>query len=246
MLPELISMQGPDEPATSEHVMLSSGRYIHFGPFRIDQQRQEVTRNGSRLKLQGKVYQILLALLEKPGEVVTREELRVRLWPADTHVNYDANVNTTVNKLRQALGDSTDKPLYIETIPRKGYCLVVQPEVSDKSGNPHHALSESSPDSAKESPRSSLGFEFSKSDVWIVLGVIGLILVGMLLGAGITRLWISPVVPMSPSPLTITFSIPAMRTLGSSYCFGAWPDRNSVHGPAFMSRKYGSCHAYSG
>ncbi len=210
MLPELISMQGPDEPATSEHVMLSSGRYIHFGPFRIDQQRQEVTRNGARLKLQGKVYQILLALLEKPGEVVTREELRVRLWPADTHVNYDANVNTTVNKLRQALGDSTDKRLYIETIPRKGYCLVVHPEVSDKSGNPHYALSEPSPDSAKESSRNSLSFEFSKSDVWIVLGVIGLILLGMLLGAGITRLWISPVVPMSPSPLTITFSVPAM------------------------------------
>ncbi len=212
MSPELISMQGPDEPATSEHVMLSSGRYIHFGPFRIDQQRQEVTRNGARLKLQGKVYQILLALLEKPGEVVTREELRVRLWPADTHVNYDANVNTTVNKLRQALGDSTDKPLYIETIPRKGYCLVVQPEVTDKSGNPRYPLSESSPDSAKESPRNSLSFKFSKSDFWVVLGVIGLILLGMLLGAGITRLWISPVVPMSPSPLTITFSIPAMRT----------------------------------
>src|SRR5213595_677004 len=103
MSPEVISMREPDEPTTSERVLLSSGRYVLFGPFRIDQQRQEVTRNGSRLKLQGKVYQTLLTLLEKPGEVVTREELRMRLWPADTHVNYDANVNTTVNKLRQAL-----------------------------------------------------------------------------------------------------------------------------------------------
>ena len=84
-----------------------------------------------RLKLQGKVYQVLLALIEKQGEVVTREELRVRLWPAETHVNYDANVNTTVNKLRQALGDSSDKPLYIETIPRKGYCLIVPSELAD-------------------------------------------------------------------------------------------------------------------
>src|SRR6267142_1842903 len=124
MSPEVISMQEPAEPAASDRLALSSGRYIHFGPFQIDQQRQEVTRNGSRLKLQGKVYQVLLTLLEKPGEVVTREELRIRLWPADTHVNYDANVNTTVNKLRQALGDSSDKPLYIETIPRKGYCLL--------------------------------------------------------------------------------------------------------------------------
>ena len=206
MSPELISMQGPDEPATSEHVMLSSGRYIHFGPFRIDQQRQEVTRNGSRLKLQGKVYQILLALLEKPGEVVTREELRVRLWPADTHVNYDANVNTTVNKLRQALGDSTDKPLYIETIPRKGYCLLVQPEVSNKAPHSHLAQSESAADSAREVSRSSGSLTLSKSDVWVVLGVIGLILAGMLLGAGITRLLISHAAPVTPYHLAGIFS----------------------------------------
>jgi len=125
-------MREPDEPTISGPSLLSSGRYVHFGPFRIDQQRQEVTRDGTRLKLQGKVYQTLLTLLEKPGEVVTREELRMRLWPADTHVNYDANVNTTVNKLRMALGDSSDKPLYVETIPRKGYCILVQPEVSTK------------------------------------------------------------------------------------------------------------------
>src|SRR3982075_43989 len=131
MSPEVISMLEPDEPATSDRTLLSSGRYVLFGPFRIDQQRQEVTRDGSRLKLQGKVYQVLLTLLEKPGDVVTREELRQRLWPADTHVNYDANVNTTVNKLRQVLGDSTDKPLYIETIPRKRYCLLVTSEASE-------------------------------------------------------------------------------------------------------------------
>jgi len=112
-------MREPDEPTTSERILLSSGRYITFGPFRVDQQRQEVTRNGARLKLQGKVYQVLITLLEKPAKSLTREELRMRLWPADTHVNYDANVNTTVNKLRQALGDSSDKPLYVETIPRK-------------------------------------------------------------------------------------------------------------------------------
>ena len=117
----------------------SGPRFMRFGPFQVDQQRQEVTRNGSRLKLQGKVYQVLVALLDKPGEVVTREELRQRLWPADTHVNYDANVNTTVNKLRQALGDSTEKPLYIETIPRKGYCLVITSEASDVPGTPLEA-----------------------------------------------------------------------------------------------------------
>ncbi len=206
MSPEVIAMREPDEPTTSERVLLSSGRYVLFGPFRIDQQRQEVTRNGARLKLQGKVYQVLLTLLEKPGEVVTREELRVRLWPADTHVNYDANVNTTVNKLRQALGDSSDKPLYIETIPRKGYCLLVQPEVSDKPAHPLFPQSETSADSSQEASRRLVAPSFSKSDVWIVLGVIGLILAGMLLGAGITRLWISHAASMAHYPLAIFFS----------------------------------------
>jgi len=206
MSPEVISMLEPDEPTTSERFVLSSGRYVHFGPFQIDQQRQEATRNGSRLKLQGKVYQVLLALLEKPGEVVTREELRMRLWPADTHVNYDANVNTTVNKLRQALGDSSDKPLYIETIPRKGYCLLVQPEVSDKSTAPLFTRADASVETAKTAPRNAGTIEFSRSDVWIIFGVIGLILAGMLLGAGITRLWISHAAPLAPDRFSIFLS----------------------------------------
>lgn len=161
-------------------------RFIRFGPFQLDQQRQDLTKNGARLKLQGKVYQVLVALIEKQGEVVTREELRQRLWPADTHVNYDANVNTTVNKLRQILGDSTDKPLYIETIPRKGYCLVARWEASDAPGTEmvaesvrEAAPSIVSPPVAKEPSASLSGF-------WMPIGVVGLILAGMLLGAGIT------------------------------------------------------------
>jgi DNA-binding winged helix-turn-helix (wHTH) protein len=164
----------------------SGPRFMRFGPFQVDQQREEVTKNGSRLKLQGKVYQVLVALLDKPGEVVTREELRQRLWPADTHVNYDANVNTTVNKLRQALGDSTEKPLYIETIPRKGYCLVIPSEASDVPGTPlepevvsENALAQAPPALADEPAPKRSGF-------WVPLGVAGLILAGMLLGAGIT------------------------------------------------------------
>jgi DNA-binding winged helix-turn-helix (wHTH) protein len=210
MSPEVISMREPDEPTTSERLILSSGRYVQFGPFQIDQQRQEVTRNGSRLKLQGKVYQVLLTLLEKPGEVVTREELRMRLWPADTHVNYDANVNTTVNKLRQALGDSSDKPLYIETIPRRGYCLLVQPEISDKSLAALYVQDKKAEDSVNPVSRTSGGFVISKSDIWVILGVIGLILAGMLLGAGITRLWITHAAPIAPYPLSILLSSASM------------------------------------
>src|SRR5204863_584607 len=174
MSTEVISMREPDEATVSERMLLSSGRYVSFGPFRIDQQRQEVSRNGSRLKLQGKVYQILLTLLEKPGEVVTREELRMRLWPADTHVNYDANVNTTVNKPRQALGDSSEKPLYIETIPRKGYCLLLQPEFADVPVTVAAIPQENAPN-GKPHPQTPMS---AKTDLWITLGIIGLILGG--------------------------------------------------------------------
>jgi DNA-binding winged helix-turn-helix (wHTH) protein len=173
-----------------------ASRYIRFGPFQVDQHRQEVTKSGARLKLQGKVYQVLLALIEKQGEVVTREELRMRLWPADTHVNYDANVNTTVNKLRQALGDSSDQPLYIETVPRRGYCLVVQPEGSDL---PAVSLSAAPAVGANgNSHPAAQGSSNKKSDAWITVGVVALIIAGMLLGAVITRLWISH---FAPGPL---------------------------------------------
>ena len=184
-----------------------TSRYIRFGPFQVDQHRQEVSKNGTRLKLQGKVYQVLLALIEKQGEVVTRDELRFRLWPADTHVNYDANVNTTVNKLRQALGDSSDKPLYIETIPRKGYCLVVQPEFADTpvAVTPPPPQASTNGNSHAETPGSP------KTDVWITLGIIGLILAGMLLGAGITKLWIRQVAPVSDQ-LPFLMFVPRLLT----------------------------------
>src|SRR5882724_1790091 len=131
MTPNLSStMDLPMDPGLLQGTS-SKARYVRFGPFCIDQQRQQVSRNGARLRLQGKVYQVLIVLLQKQGEVVTRDELKQALWPADTHVNYDANVNTTVNKLRQALGESTDKPLYIETIPRKGYSFISTAEFYD-------------------------------------------------------------------------------------------------------------------
>jgi DNA-binding winged helix-turn-helix (wHTH) protein len=174
---------------------LNTARYVRFGPFHIDQQRQQVYRNGSRLRLQGKVFQVLMVLLQKQGEVVTREELKQALWPADTHVNYDANVNTTVNKLRQALGESTDKPLYIETIPRKGYSFISTAEFSEvpfpalppaSSAAGTSANSEASDSPARDSPRSNR---------WLTVIIIGLILAGMLLGAGAATYWISHFAP---------------------------------------------------
>ncbi len=186
MGPNVTSTLEPEMAAGPSRILALRSRYIRFGPFQVDQHRQEVSKNGSRLRLHGKVYQVLLALIEKQGEVVTREELRIRLWPADTHVNYDANVNTTVNKLRQALGDSSEKPLYIETIPRKGYCLVGNPEFTDIPVT----VAVVAPQNAINGKPRAENAGSPKTDLWITMGIIGLILGGMLLGAAITKLWI--------------------------------------------------------
>lgn len=189
---ELSSRLEPETAAASGRPLPLSSRYIRLGPFQVDQHRQEVTKNGVRLKLHGKVYQVLLALIEKQGEVVTREEIRVRLWPADTHVDYDPNVNTTVNKLRQALGDSSDQSLYIETIPRKGYCLVIAAEFAD-SPLPRAEAQDGAPNGSLNGGR--INSAPAKSDLWIIFGVVGLILTGMLLGAVISKLWIMHFAP---------------------------------------------------
>lgn len=109
----------------------AQGRYLRFGQFQVDLRREELFKEGSRVRIPNKVFQVLMALIERPGEIVTRDALRARLWPGGTFVNYDANVNTTVNKLRLALGDSPDKPMYVETIPRQGYCFLGNVERAD-------------------------------------------------------------------------------------------------------------------
>jgi len=92
-----------------------------FGVFEIDPRAAELRKHGVRIKLQEQPFQILSLLLEHPGEVVTREELREKLWPAHTFVDFDRSLNKAMAKLRAALGDSADRPRYIETIPRHGY-----------------------------------------------------------------------------------------------------------------------------
>jgi TolB-like protein/DNA-binding winged helix-turn-helix (wHTH) protein len=98
-----------------------SARHFEFGLFVVDTSASEVRKQGVRIKVQDKPFQLLVLLLENAGKITTREELRRGLWPSDTFVNFDANLKTTVNKLRQALGDSAESPIFIETIPRQGY-----------------------------------------------------------------------------------------------------------------------------
>src|SRR5947199_81509 len=97
---------------------------LRFGVFEVDVRAGEVHKQGARIKLQERPFHVLTVLLQRPGEVVTREELRSQNWPADTFVDFDNSLNTAINKLREALGDSADNPRFIETLPRRGYRFI--------------------------------------------------------------------------------------------------------------------------
>src|ERR1700760_4241240 len=103
---------------------VNTPRAWRFGVFELDAPTGELRRNGTVVKLREQPARILLLLLENAGEMVTREQLRQHLWPSDTFVDFDHSLNAAVMKLREVLGDSAKKPLYIETIPRKGYRFV--------------------------------------------------------------------------------------------------------------------------
>jgi cholera toxin transcriptional activator len=100
-----------------------------FEEFEADLRAAELRKNGNRLKLQMQPFQVLVALLERPKEVVTREELRQRLWPQDTFVDFDHGLNTAMVKLRDVLGDSASKPKFIETIAKRGYRFLGTAEI---------------------------------------------------------------------------------------------------------------------
>ena len=107
-------------------------RMHKFGEFAVDCRAGELYRRGKKIKVQMQPMQVLLALLEKPGEVVLREELRQKIWPADTFVDFEHSLNTAIKKLRQALGDHAGKSKFVETLPRRGYRFLGAVESSDE------------------------------------------------------------------------------------------------------------------
>src|SRR5277367_1249792 len=109
---------------------------FRFGAYEADPGSGELRKSGVRLRVQEQPFQVLLVLLERPSEVVTREELRQKLWPADTFVDFDHSLNTVINKLREALSDSAANPRFIETLARRGYRFVAPVEFVAK----HSAL----------------------------------------------------------------------------------------------------------
>src|SRR5271156_271559 len=107
------------------------GRF-RFGVFELDLRAGELHKHGLRVRLQQQPLQVLAALLEHPGEVVTREELQKKLWPADTFVDFDHGLNKAINKIRDALGDSADSPRFVETVARRGYRFLAEVKAAEE------------------------------------------------------------------------------------------------------------------
>ena len=111
-------------PVTNAAPPTKTSRSVRFGSFEVDLSTGELRKGGLKVKLHGQPFEVLAILLERPGEVVAREELQHRLWASDTFVDFEHGLNKAINKLREALGDSPDNPCFIETLPRRGYRFI--------------------------------------------------------------------------------------------------------------------------
>src|SRR5579864_3599985 len=112
---------------------------LRFGVYELDVRSGELRKDGRKLRLQGQPLQVLAVLLKRPGELVTREELRAEIWPADTFVDFDHSLHNAIARIRDTLGDSSDAPRYIETLPRRGYRFIARVDAphEQSSISPH-------------------------------------------------------------------------------------------------------------
>jgi cholera toxin transcriptional activator len=129
----------------------NKAKIVRFGVFEVDLSTGELRKSGVKMRLQGQPIQILTLLLDRPGDVVTREELRQKLWPSDTFVDFDHSVNTAINKVREALGDSASSPRYVETLARRGYRFIAPVENGARDGSSSAAASNPSQPEASTS-----------------------------------------------------------------------------------------------
>src|ERR1700751_1617005 len=123
----IIAMPTPEE---------SRGKVVRFGAFEVDLISGEMRKNGTRIRLQEQPFRVLAMLLERPGEMVAREDLRTKLWPSHTFVDFDHGLNPAVNKLREALGDAAANPRFVQTVARRGYRFIAPVQVNGKPAAP--------------------------------------------------------------------------------------------------------------
>src|SRR3989442_15455861 len=163
----------------------ASVRSARFGRFEVDLRAGELLKQGRRIRLQDQPLQILAMLLERPGQMVARDELQKRLWPAASFGDFDHGLNNAINRLREALGDSAENPRYIETIPRRGYRFVATVEsvtaaASDDSlvGQPTGLADRVTVTTAPDSDAVRVPW---RSSTVVRYGIMGLLAVGVLL-----------------------------------------------------------------
>jgi TolB-like protein/DNA-binding winged helix-turn-helix (wHTH) protein len=158
----------------------SSCRRISSGLFEVDLVSGEVFKQGRRIPLQEQPFRVLTVLLEHPGQLVTREQLKTRLWPADTYVGFDEGLNTAIRKLRVVFGDTADNPRFIETVPRRGYRFIapVTEMEEDEAAGPHQdTVAEAGKAGTEASP---LRFRGHSAWVWVAAAAAGAVLVFVL------------------------------------------------------------------
>src|SRR6266571_6266039 len=148
-----------------------SAKAVCFGPFMLDLRAGELCKDGRKIRLQEQPLQVLRMLIEHAGEVVTREEIKQKLWPNDTVVEFDHSINAAIKKLRLALGDSAEEPEYVETVARRGYRLMVPVEWVREQPAGAQAVTEGSGADPQTSPRANLiGKKVSHYRVLEILG----------------------------------------------------------------------------
>ncbi len=154
---------------------MTQRRALRFGPFELNVRAGELRENGTTLRLQEQSFQILLMLLERPGEVVLRHEIREKLWPDNTVVEFDHSINAAVKRLHSALGESAEAPTYIETLAKRGYRFLGTVE---RLGDPE----------VQEEPTTRARNTFESRTGWIAAGVALFVAAGLFLW----RSWVKP------------------------------------------------------
>jgi TolB-like protein/DNA-binding winged helix-turn-helix (wHTH) protein len=161
-------------------------RIVRFGTFEADLNARELRKSGVRIKLHGQPFEVLAMMLERPGELVTREDLRQRLWPTDTFVDFDHGVNTAINRLREALSDSAENPRFVETVPRRGYRLIA-PVESQVSAPPGSSVIPAGTSSSGTTPPATQVFSHSYGSRAKVFASASVVAVALLVGLSLSK-----------------------------------------------------------